>query len=236
MKKVFRFIFSFIKILFIIFLSFYLGFIILQRLSGNKSIMGYRLFSVATGSMIGVYNVNDVIVVKDYDSNKLKVGDDIAYRGERGGFEGMLITHRIIKIEKNDSGKKVFYTKGVNSTVEDPSIESRQILGKVVGVVPIITQLNHIMKNQLGFFFLIFLPIVLVLVIEVIKTIKELKKEKSILSEKKQDEVVELPVMISSQEVNNNDAVIVSSYEVEHEKVDKNKEILDSEIIDDEII
>ena len=123
------------------------------------------MFNVATGSMTGVYEINDVIAVRDWDIQDLKVGDDIAYKGNRGGLDGLLITHRIIKIEKSEEGALLFTTKGVNAPGADPVVFEAQILGKVVGVVPVITQLNHIVKTQLGFFVLVFCPLVLVIVL-----------------------------------------------------------------------
>lgn len=182
-SKVFKIIFGFVKALFILLLVAYLAFVLIQRFSGNESVLGYRLFTVASGSMSGVYEIDDVIAVKDWDNSKYKVGDDIAYKGEKGGMKGLLITHRIIKIEKDKNGDRVYTTKGVNSTVEDPTIVDRQILGKVVGKVPVITQLNHITKDRNGFFFLIFCPLLLVIIIEVIRTVIEIKHVKSELNE-----------------------------------------------------
>lgn len=182
MKKIFdnkisKFIVSTIKFVFIAIIVIYIGFTAMQRLSGNKSIFGWRVFTVATGSMIGVYDINDVIAVKDFDSNKLKVGDDIAYLGTRGGLEGLIVTHRIIKVEDTENGK-VFVTKGVNSNNSDPSITSSQILGKVTGKIPIVTQINHIIKTQVGFFSLVFCPLVLIIVLEVLQTITDYQVEK----------------------------------------------------------
>ena len=189
LKKFLNFIFISIKFFFVLLVILYVSFVSVQRLSGNKSVLGYRIFTVATGSMIGVYDINDVIAVKDFDTNKLKVGDDIAYKGEKEGFKGLLITHRIVKIEKDNNGKRIFFTKGVNSTVMDPSIDSGQILGKVVGVVPIITQINHIMKNKICFWLLFLFPIILIILLEVFKTIKEIKKEKSMKNSNESNEI-----------------------------------------------
>ena len=140
--------------------------------------------------MSGVYEINDVIAVKDYDVLKLKVGDDIAYRGSRGGLEGKLITHRIIRITESDHGR-VYVTRGVNAPVEDPSIESYQILGKVIGVVPIITTLNHVIKSQLGFFALVFCPLVIVIVLEVLQTITDIRLEKEEIREINHNDIEE---------------------------------------------
>ena len=181
-NKIFSIIYTIIRDIFFFVVILYLAFILLQRISGNNSIFGYRLFTVATGSMAGVYDINDVIAVKNYDVLKLKVGDDIAYRGSRGGLEGKLITHRIIRISETDHGR-VYVTRGVNAPTEDPSIESYQILGKVVGVVPIISVLNHVIKSQLGFFALVFCPLVIVIVLEVLQTITDIKLEKEEIRE-----------------------------------------------------
>ena len=181
-NKIFKIVYGTLKTIFFIILILYVVFICVQRLSGNNSVFGFRLFTVATGSMKGVYNVNDVIAVKDFDNKKLKVGDDIAFVGNRGGLENKLVTHRIIKIEE-ESNVRIFTTKGVKNSVEDPSITESQILGKVVGVVPVVTQINHVVKSQLGFFCLIFWPLVLVIVLEILQTITDIKLENNELQE-----------------------------------------------------
>jgi signal peptidase I len=166
-----------LKVLFVCIIVFYILFIMAQRFSNNGSIFGYRLFTVATGSMQGVYEINDIILVKDYDTSDLVVGDDVAYLGNRGDVDGKLVTHRIIKIEDSEKGGKLYTTKGVNSSYEDPSITDSQILGKVVGVVPIVTTLNHILKSNLGFFLCVFLPLVIIIFTEILFTITDIKIE-----------------------------------------------------------
>ena len=172
-NKIFKSIFTILKTCFFAILIVYILFVGYQRLSGNKSIFGYRMFTVATGSMAGVYNINDVIAVKDYDVNKLRVGDDIAYSGNRGGLENKFVTHRIIKIEDAANGGKIIVTKGVKNQAEDPPITDKQVLGKVVGVVPIVSQVNHIINTQAGFFFLIFCPLVIVIVVDILQTMTD---------------------------------------------------------------
>lgn len=188
-NKIFKSIFTLLKTCFFAILIVYILFVGYQRLSGNKSIFGYRMFTVATGSMTGVYNINDVIAVKDYDVNKLRVGDDIAYSGNRGGLENKFVTHRIIKIEDAANGGKIIVTKGVKNQVEDPPITDKQVLGKVVGVVPIVSEVNHIVNTQAVFFFLIFCPLVIVIVVDILQTITdeeiENNKRKKISSKNK---------------------------------------------------
>lgn len=212
-NKIFKIVYGTLKTIFFTILILYVVFICVQRLSGNNSVFGFRLFTVATGSMKGVYNVNDVIAVKDFDNKKLKVGDDIAFIGNRGGLENKLVTHRIIKIEE-ESNVRIFTTKGVKNSVEDPSITESQILGKVVGVVPVVTQINHVVKSQLGFFCLIFWPLVLVIVLEILQTITDIKLENNELQEINKKETNDKVNHIDSNNVDNNDEdkpVIVSN-------------------------
>lgn len=212
-NKIFKIVYGTLKTIFFTILILYVVFICVQRLSGNNSVFGFRFFTVATGSMKGVYNVNDVIAVKDFDNKKLKVGDDIAFVGNRGGLENKLVTHRIIKIEEESNGR-IFTTKGVKNSVEDPSITESQILGKVVGVVPVVTQINHVVKSQLGFFCLIFCPLVLVIVLEILQTITDIKLENNELQEINKKEINDKVNYIDSNNVDNNEEdkpVIISN-------------------------
>lgn len=225
-NKIFKIVYGILKTIFFAILILYVAFICVQRLSGNSSILGFRLFTVATGSMKGVYNVNDVIAVEDFDNKKLKVGDDIAFIGNRGGLENKLVTHRIVKIEEGSDGR-IFTTKGVKNSVEDPSITENQVLGKVVGVVPVVTQINHVVKSQLGFFCLIFCPLVLVIVLEILQTITDIKIENNELQE------------INKKEVNDKVNHIDSSNNTDNDDNDNNdnneddKPVIISNIIED---
>lgn len=176
-SKFFQIPYKIVKTIIFLMLLLYVGFILIQRVSGNQSIFGYRLFAVATGSMVPDYNVNDVLLIKEVNHSELKVGDDITYLGKKEDVTGKIVTHRIIDIEMRN-GKKTYLTKGINNEVEDPTIEDGQIYGKVVGKTPIVTQINHIVKNQYGFFFLIFLPLVTVIFLEIADTVTDMKKDK----------------------------------------------------------
>lgn len=234
-NTIFKIAFGIIKALFLILICCYLVFIIIQNVSGNRSVLGYRMFDIASSSMSGVYEVHDVILVKDFDTNKLKVGDDIVYNGERADLDGKLVTHRIIEIEENESnGGKMFTTKGVKNDVEDPAIYDDQIIGKVVGIVPIISPVNHIVKSQIGFFLCVFCPIVIIISLEVFATLTEMKEEKLKIEnedkigdkeevkfeEKSNEEVEFLDAKETTSEKNNNDEELVL-------KVDKFKMIDD---------
>ena len=71
-NKVFKVVYGIFKAIVMTFLIVYLLFVIVQRFTGNSAIFGYRVFTVATGSMEPLYMVNDVILVEEVDINTLK--------------------------------------------------------------------------------------------------------------------------------------------------------------------
>lgn len=168
-------------------LILYVMMIAFQRFSNNQSILGYRIFTVASGSMEPAYKVGDVILVKDTDPSKLQVGDVITYLGNQSSVSGMLITHRIIKIEQKTDGTLAYTIKGDANQMEDPIIDSSQIYGKVVTKLSFFTVISNIIHNQFGFFFLVFIPIVLFIFLEVADTIMDIKEEKKEIKEEGTD-------------------------------------------------
>ena len=102
--------------------------------------------------MIPKYQIGDVILVKAKDVNKIKVGDDVTYKGESGSVKGILVTHRVIDIEEND-GKKIFHTKGIANNLEDPAIEGSQINGVVQSKLYILTLICTLLNNKYVFYF-----------------------------------------------------------------------------------
>lgn len=209
-NKIFNFIISVLEFMLFSGLILYVAFIIVQRLSVKSNVGGYSLYAVATGSMVPIYKTDDIIIVKDVEPKILKVGDDIVYKGNRGGFEGKIVVHRIIKIEKNADNTYRIFTKGVNNEDADPSIDETQVVGKVLGKMQIVSIINKVIRNQFGFFFLIFCPFVLVIAVEIIETTiekKYLKEDDDVQitenASKKQSKKDDVEVL--NEEATNND-------------------------------
>ena len=138
--------------------------VILQRATNNTvTIGGYRLFSVATGSMVPVYNVGDVLISKEIKPEDIKVGDDITYVGEKNSFKGKIVTHRVISIEKKQDGNYKIITKGVANDEQDPEIDQTQIYGKIIYKIKILSFLDRMLKNMYIFYFVIFIPTALII-------------------------------------------------------------------------
>lgn len=172
-SKMFSFVFRLIKVLLFTVIILYLAFIVLQRVTNNSSIMGYRVFNVASSSMAPVYKVGDVILVKEVIPGSLEIGDDITYLGNKQDTDGMTITHRIVRIDLNENNRRIFYTQGLNNIAEDPVVEEEQIYGQVKAKLNIISFINRSIRNIYGFFFLIFVPLVLVIFLEIADTVMD---------------------------------------------------------------
>lgn len=200
LKIIFKIVYGIFKAILLCFLALFALLVCMQRVSNNTvSLFGYRLFSVVTPSMAPKYNVGDVLLCEEVDINTLLVGDDISYLGTKGTYKGKVITHRIIKIEKDDKGEKVFYTKGIATKTVDPSITEGQIYGKIKGQVPFLTQLYRFIGTKHGFYIAIFVPLVLLIGSEVIVTMvekvrgrkKKDSEEEKVIDEPKKEEIAE---------------------------------------------
>ena len=158
-KKVIKIVLKILYQILVIICLIVAAVIILQKVTAsNKSIAGYRIFRVQTGSMIPKYNVGDVILVKENDVDKIKIGDDVTYLGTAGSTKGMLITHRVIDIENID-GKIAFHTKGIANNLEDPIIYGDQINGVVKTKMYILTLICMLLNNKYIFYFVGILPL-----------------------------------------------------------------------------
>ena len=175
-SKIYRIFMLIFKIIFFSILIIYLSFMIVQKVSEKHSVFGVHLYEISTSFITDSYQINDIVILDDTNNDNLKVGDMIIYKGVNGALENRLVLHKIDKIDVKDD-TKTFITKGVNSEVYDPAIEEKQIIGKVVGVLPVITTLNHLLKNSVMLFFLVFCPLFLMIILDIIKTICDIRRE-----------------------------------------------------------
>lgn len=158
-SKIFKVIWNILSKIITILILFVSIIIVVQKVTNNKeSFFGYRIFRVQTGSMIPKYNIGDVILVKEKDIDKIRVGDDVTYKGESGSVKGLLVTHRVIDIEEVD-GKKAFHTKGIANNLEDPIVYGNQINGVVQTKLYILSLICLLLNNKYVFYFCGVLPL-----------------------------------------------------------------------------
>ena len=174
-NRAFKITYAVFIIIFMIVVGSFLIFSILK----GKNLFGYRLYTMPDNSMKGAYNKNDVIAVKKIDNSIIELGNDIAYYGISDGLENKLIIHRIVRIDNSNKKDILFITQSIESALPDPVIHKKDIIGIVTGKVPVLTEFNHLIKNKIGFFLLIVLPLIIILTIEIIRTSILLKMEKN---------------------------------------------------------
>lgn len=182
-KKWFKAIKIAIKTLIIVALAGFIISVCLQRFSGNKiSFLNYRMFTVITGSMKPKYDVGDVLIAKEIDTSKIKIGDTISYLGDEGDFRGKVITHEVIGIDKDEEGKYVFTAKGLANLIEDPEVSEDQLYGKVVYKSLMLSTIYTIVGTKLGMFCFIIIPLIFVIGSEILSTLlsKEEKRRREI--------------------------------------------------------
>lgn len=168
-KRLLHIIWSILSKIITVLIIFICIIIVIQKVSNNKeSFLGYRIFRVQTGSMIPKYKVGDVILVREKDIDKIKVGDDVTYLGEASSVKGMLITHRVIDIEEID-GQKAFHTKGIANNLEDPVVYGNQINGVVQTKLYILSLICMLLNNKYIFYFCGILPLTIYLGFRIFK-------------------------------------------------------------------
>lgn len=151
--------------------------VVMQRATNNTiAVGGFRMFSVATGSMIPVYEVGDVLISKEIDGEDIKVGDDLIYQGKKGSFAGKIVTHRVISIEKKEDGNYKIITQGVANNASDPEIDQTQVYGKVICNVKILGLIGKLVRNVYTFYFILLIPVA-VLIVKNVRNIMNFDKE-----------------------------------------------------------
>ncbi|HLR63588.1 MAG TPA: signal peptidase I [Lentibacillus sp.] len=97
---------------------------------GEPELFGYQLRTVLSGSMEPSIQTGSLIAIETiHDKSKLEKGDVITFRKN----EDMLVTHRIIDVNKDPSGVS-YQTKGDNNDGPDPEpVMAQNVVGKYSG-------------------------------------------------------------------------------------------------------
>ena len=183
-KKAFHFIttvlmYSICLIMIIVFLVFVVNFIDKQYnlKSGENKKDLFSAYTIVSPSMVPAINVLDVVVNMRVNSPEdLKKGDIITFNSTDYRYSGVLVTHRIIDIEKTTSGEYLFTTKGDNNNTQDSSrISFDEIYGRVLFRIPKIGYIQYYLSSVLGWVAIIIVPAVIIIGYDIYKLIKTLR-------------------------------------------------------------
>jgi len=118
-----------------------------------------------------------VVIVKEQEEYKEE--DIITFTTDNNN--DATVTHRITEIEETEEGK-IFSTKGDANNVEDGSdISEEQVIGKVVGSIPLLGFPLAFSRTPMGFILLIIIPATLIIggeFLNIKNEVKNIKKKK----------------------------------------------------------
>ena len=161
--------------------------VILALLLAGARLVGLQVYTVLSGSMEPTYHVGSVIYVKEVDPSTLEVGDAISFLIS----EKTVATHRIIEVLPDESDPNVirFRTKGDNNDIEDTNpVHSNNVLGKVVGTIPLLGYVSNFVQNPPGTYIALAAMAILILAVFVPDIIGNARKLQAEEEEKQKQE------------------------------------------------
>lgn len=136
-------------------------------LLGGSRMLGYRLFTVLSGSMEPTIPTGALIFVKPVEPESIREGQIITFLLD----ENTVATHRVVEILPDETDSRVlrFRTKGDSNTAADGSpVHCQNVLGTPTLTIPVVGRWVHTVQNPPGkylaaagavaFLILMFLP------------------------------------------------------------------------------
>lgn len=146
--------------------------------SPQKSMFGYRYYTVLTPSMEPELSVGDVVIVKLSNADEIAVGDVITFNPS--SETETYLTHRVTQVlaDYQGTGITCFKTKGDANDAEDSFlIDSSRLIGKVTFHIPMIGYIIRFV--QLRWYFVIPLVIMIFVFFELMKIYLSSDKEEN---------------------------------------------------------
>ena len=165
-KKILKILLKVLYQIFMVLCALLIVIIVFQKITdNNKSVAGYRIFRVVTGSMVPEYDIGEVVISKEMAPEAIEVGDDIVYLGEFGEYSGKIIMHKVTQIDVDENGNRTFHAKGLYSgSIEDPQIKADQIYGVVKLKSGILTLLYRLATSIYSSFIIVTILVLNVLI------------------------------------------------------------------------
>ena len=128
-------------------------------LLGSRMI-GYECYNVISPSMTPVYDVGDLIYVKEVDPYTIQPGDVITFIVNEDLVIG---THRVVRV---DTEKKHFYTKGDANEIEDAEpVHFNNVIGVPQFSIPKLGYVSDFVQNPPGMYITVAVGIVLIFLV-----------------------------------------------------------------------
>ena len=150
------------------------------------SIFGFSVFRVVTDSMEPAIPVGALILNKEFDIEKIQVGDIVCFRSLESYMNGNIVTHRVVDIKTID-GKIALTTRGDSNNSEDRYyVVADNFIGKVIAITgedSFLLNAYSVLTSGIGFFTLIIIPVVILSAIILHENLKRIQREMKKLRE-----------------------------------------------------
>ena len=120
-------------------------------------VLGWRPYTVLTGSMRPGIQPGDVVMDKPVQISAAHVGDVVTFSDP--GRDGALVTHRIRSITRGPVQTDVETRGDANNASERWTIKTKDRVGRVVYVIPKVGHVAVALRNPAGIIVLVVLPI-----------------------------------------------------------------------------
>lgn len=132
-------------------------------------LLGFRTFTVISGSMEPKFSVGDLVYVKEVPPEEIKVGDSITFVLN----ENLAVaTHNVIQI---DAEKQHFFTQGLaNDTPDASPVHFKNLIGRAEFAIPKLGYVSDWIQNPPG----LYITIVALAVFVVLMFLPDMFKKK----------------------------------------------------------
>ena len=123
--------------------------VILAVLLVGVRLVGFRVFTVLSGSMEPTYHVGSLIYVKDVDYRQLEAGDVITFMLD----ENTVATHRIIQVVPDEDEPEVlrYAAQGdANDAPDGTLVHYKNVIGTPVFTIPKLGYVANYIQNPPG--------------------------------------------------------------------------------------
>ncbi|HHZ18844.1 MAG TPA: signal peptidase I [Acholeplasmataceae bacterium] len=152
---------------------FFLGLYVIMYLAFPRyliKVFQYQHITVVSDSMEPVINVDDMIIIKNYDPERLQPGDIITFYVDiNGDGKKEMVTH-FFHERTTAAGEIVYRTRSnISNTPDEWEIGVSDIVGKYVGRVPRIGKLIRFLRHPIGIMALLANILVIMLIVKLLK-------------------------------------------------------------------
>ncbi|MBO9532855.1 MAG: signal peptidase I [Solirubrobacteraceae bacterium] len=119
--------------------------------------MGWRPYTVLTGSMRPNIQPGDVVMDQPIRAPEIHVGDVVTFSDP--SRQGRLVTHRVRSVAHSEIFTTVETRGDANNTSERWQVQTKDRVGRVVFVLPKVGHVANLVRNPAGVLILVVLPV-----------------------------------------------------------------------------